>query len=49
MRPHAMPHVLSRRQALTMTRGRAEAFVIAADPLLFSHMNAILVLAARHR
>jgi len=33
----------------TMTRGRVEAFVLAADPLLFSHMEAIVGLAARHR
>jgi len=33
----------------TIIKGRAEAFVLAADPLLFSHMTAILDLAARHR
>jgi putative ABC transport system substrate-binding protein len=33
----------------TMTRGRAEAFVVGADPLLFSHMQEIVGLAARHR
>jgi putative ABC transport system substrate-binding protein len=33
----------------TMTRGRAEAFVLGADPLLFSHMQEIVGLAARHR
>ena len=30
-------------------RGRAEAFVLGADPLLFSYMQEIVGLAARHR
>jgi putative tryptophan/tyrosine transport system substrate-binding protein len=33
----------------TMTRARTEAFVMAADPLLFSHVTTIIGLAARHR
>jgi putative tryptophan/tyrosine transport system substrate-binding protein len=33
----------------TMTKGRAEAFVLAADPLLFSYQQEIVNLAARHR
>jgi len=33
----------------TMTRGHTEAFVVAADPLLFSHIPEIVGLAARHR
>jgi len=33
----------------TMTRGRTDAFVLGADPMLFSQMQEIVGLAARHR
>jgi putative ABC transport system substrate-binding protein len=33
----------------TMVKSRADAFVVAADPLLFSHTARIVELAARHR
>src|SRR6185436_6416288 len=32
-----------------MVRGRNDAFVVAADPLLFSYAQRIVELAARHR
>jgi putative ABC transport system substrate-binding protein len=32
-----------------MTRAHSDAFVLAADPLLFSHVREIVALAARHR
>jgi putative ABC transport system substrate-binding protein len=33
----------------TLSRGRSEAFVLAADPMLFSQRRRIVELAARHR
>jgi putative ABC transport system substrate-binding protein len=49
-------HIVDVRQAAelsaafdTITRGRSDALVLVADPLLFSQMRQIVELAARHR